>query len=162
MRVLTKEEVFKNKNHESLNSLWTFAKDNQNKLLNTEQRDAIINWIDSIVIKHHNQSGFFQNFKEMFSINGSSQVIEGQEDIAGLENNGMIFIVRQAEMGVAFGFKTENGIIEKSNLLTILDTISKLDVGFNNAKTFQSSILFDTIKENLKTNSNEQKPKLKL
>lgn len=119
MRILNSKEVFQFNKDGGLTSLYSFAKDKENKLLDIVQKTEISNWINKINNLHHSDGKFFENFKNMFSIDGKHQVLEGQEDVAGLQHKNIIFIVRQAEMGVAFGFKLEysnNELLEKKIL----------------------------------------------
>ncbi len=162
MRVLNSKEVFQFNKDGNLTSLYTFAKDTNNDLLSQEQKKEISNWINKINNLHHNDAKFFENFKSLFSINGVSQVLEGQEDIAGIEHKNIIFIIRQAEMGVAFGFKSLN---ENANIIeinTLEEIINGLDVGFGNAKNFQSKILFDKMNIEVQTKENQKNKTVKL
>ncbi len=159
MKVLTKKEVFEHRDTKTLSSLYLLAHRTENDLLSEQQKREWSNWINKINRLHHSDGKFFQNFKDMFSIDNQHQVIEGQEDVAGVEHKNLIFIIRQAEMGVAFGVKNKDGSsITKDNIKDIEEAISILDIGFGSAKNFQSQILFDTINSEVDNNKN-QKPK---
>ncbi len=164
MRVLTKSEVFAyKKDIDILDSLSLLAKDTKNELLSTEQRNEWANWINKINRLHHSDGKFFENFKNMFSIDNQHQVLEGQEDVAGIEHKNLIFIIRQAEMGVAFGVRNKDGSpIKKENVKDVEEAISMLDIGFGNAKNFQSQILFDTINDEVNNQNNKKQKTVKL
>ncbi len=161
MRILTRSETY-TATKENAFSLYQFCNDEKNDLLAKESIDKIKKWINEIIYKHHNESGFFQNFKEMFSINNESQVIEGQEDIAGIENNGLKIIVRQAEMGVNFSIIGNIKDMDLNKIGLLEEAIEVLDIGFNNARNLQSLMLFDNINNTLDDVSKKIYNKMKI
>jgi Clathrin adaptor complex small chain len=161
MRVLTRAETY-NATKENAFSLYQFCNDEKNDLLSKEAKSELKKWINGIIYKHHNESGFFQNFKDMFSINNESQVIEGQEDIAGIENNGLKIIVRQAEMGVNFSIIGNMQDMDLNKVGLLEEAVEVLDIGFNNARNLQSLMLFDDINNTLDDVSKKIQNKMKI
>ncbi len=143
-------------------SLWSFVNDKKTEFLNDKDTKSIMSWINKINSQHHNESGFFTKFKNIFSINGKEQILFGQEDVAAIENNKNTIVVRQAEMGVAFGIIFNKEKTLKENWKDIEDMLAVLDVGFNNPKNFHSLILFDTIEEDLEKKSITKKQSVKI
>lgn len=162
MRILTSQEIIDYKKQKDIISLCSFLEDRNNMFLTKSQKHELSNWMKKINNLHHNEADFFNNFKEIFSINGKTQVLQGQEDIAGLEHEGLVLIVRQADMGVNFGLIFSKEKKYEDQIKNIETIINNLDVGFGSAKNFHSQILFDIMKKDIKNKNKHKKINIKL
>lgn len=163
MNVVKKSDLYPIIHNEGNKSLWEFINSETAKsLLEENDIKEYREWINKINYNHHNQSGFYKNLEDIFTIDGKLEFINGQEDIGAIKFNEQVVIVRNADMGISISLNSKNlDKITKEEWKNFEKIISCLDVAFNNAKDFHSLIEFDKLnielknKDSLKQNKNK-------
>lgn len=165
MEIVSRKEIYTIiKDNENSESLWYFLeKDLGKNFLEENDKKSFREWITKINYWHHNNSGFYQNLKQMFTQDGNLDFIEGQEDIGVIRKGTESVIVRNADMGLAIGLHSPDlKNLSESQWKNFEKILSAIDVGLINAKDFHSLISFDTISNELKNKDSVKEKKVKL
>lgn len=158
MKITPKNEVYKAMSFEQI----SFVKllNSNNKKFN-QDRDSINKDLENINYKRKMYGNFFNQFKEIFSIDGISQIQEGQVDygILTFKDNSMLF--GHSEMGIYFGIlnKTEKNITAK-DWIEIKTIFSMFCLGVENLDAYKALSLKYSLENSVKEKDKNKKIKV--
>jgi hypothetical protein len=101
--------------------------------------------LDYFQYLHHNDVNFEKNIKEMFQEN----LIQGQEDQAGLRMDDMILIFNQSEHGVYISLIIKEKTVNENNIQKLEKILSLLELGMHNPKGFHAMLSYEQLNRQL-------------